>query len=392
MPHSPLYNDEWLRAREARRKLGTTVLPASPQPDDFADEPAEDPVAAARQYLERAPDYSSIASIPERLKELQTAPRPSLRALTEPLAHAGQLATTASLPTAFVPGGQAVAAGLGLGGTLAQVPDILARSLDTDPTNDPSMLEGGFAALGLLPGIGAARAARRAIPPAGMPSRVLGTPAATEVPFASAQQAVNPNQVLRVAREVADESGEPLGKIIRGRGGKTGYSKPQTEALMKLASSGMVGRVGQQADEAVAAAMNVARQRRNIPLTAEQIAESPLPPSEDAWSALRTLARRHEGGPSPSWASTQDVALGPRPGDLPYSRRALTPAQERAQERFGRVYRSETGGPGQRTLPTPEPEAAEVELSPYLRAADTLKRLQALARSRRTGQPLAEEI
>ena len=433
MPHSPVYNNAWLAARANRPTTITRDIMHSPEEQArrkvLVDGPTfdVDPVEDARRYLESAPDYSDIASIPERLKELQSGPRPSLRGLTEPLARAGQYAMTASLPTAFVPGGQAVAAGMGLGGTVAQVPDMIARSLDDDPTNDPGVLEGGFAALGLLPGVGAARAARRAIPPAGMPSRVLGAPASTEIPFASAQRAINPNQVLRTARDVADESGEPLSKVIRGKGGKTGYSKPQTEALMRLASSGMVSRVSREADEALAEAATIARQRRNIPLTAEQVAESPLPTSEDAWSALRTLARRREGGSPPSWGSTQDIALGPRPGGRPYSRRPLTTAQERAQERFGRVYRSETGGPGSRT---PEPEvaelsrfpverlpkggstkerakivrereakktskAAETDLNPYLRAEDYVRQLReslAKGRARRTGQPLAEEF
>ena len=373
MPHSPVYNNAWLAARANRPTTITKDIMHSPEEQArrraLVDGPTfdTDPVEEARRYLESAPDYSDIASIPERLEELQSAPRPSLRALTEPLARAGQLAMTASLPTAFVPGGQAAAAGLGLGGTVAQVPDMLARSLDDDPTNDPGFLEGGFAALGLLPGIRAARSTRRAVPPTGMPSRVLGAPASTEVPFASAQRATDPNQVLRVAREVAGESGEPLNKVIRGKGGKTGYSKPQTEALMKLATSGMGG-------------------RRTIPLTVEQVAASPIPITENAFSALRHLATRTEKLPPPTMVPSVNAKF-------PYAGRSLTTAQERAQERFGRVYRSETGGPGTRTPPPEAPELGpEVELSPYLRAQDTLQRLRALARSRRTGQPLAEEF
>lgn len=105
----------------------------------------------------------------------------------------------------------------------------------------PGLLGKGWQALKGLRGGEAAAEGASALPEAWKPfvrPAEGAERASTEIPYASHQVAQNPNQVLEVARDVVNESGDPLEKVLRGRGGKTGQSKPSVDALMQLANSG----------------------------------------------------------------------------------------------------------------------------------------------------------
>lgn len=68
--------------------------------------------------------------------------------------------------------------------------------------------------------------------------KVTGVRPSQEVPFASAQQAVDPNQVLRVAREIAEETGVPVETVLKGYGRSGGEGTRQLGPLRSLLSAG----------------------------------------------------------------------------------------------------------------------------------------------------------
>ena len=138
------------------------------------------------------------------------------------------------------------------------------------PEEDESRLGGATeTALTAIPALFAARGLKSLAPVLkrfGPPKIGLGRVTAEG---GGIQKATNPNQALAVARDVAGETGEPLAKVLTGKGGKTGFARgAAVEALMRLAGSGVVGRAGKLADEAEVAASVPGRLLRQIRIDA----------------------------------------------------------------------------------------------------------------------------
>ena len=89
---------------------------------------------------------------------------------------------------------------------------------------------------------------------AGQFPRVMGAPASQEVAgYAGRQMATNPNQALEIARDIAAESGDDLGAVLR-QGAKGGVGRASAQALERLAGSGAEGRGAMAVRDAQAAA------------------------------------------------------------------------------------------------------------------------------------------
>lgn len=349
---TPVYDNAWLRAREERRKLGTTIeKPIVPEQFNADSEDYGDPVAEARRYLETAPDYSGVARLPQRLAELQQGKRPSIRSLTEPLAKGGAAAGLASLPMMLTPAAP-YAAATGLVGAAATVPDMIARSLDDDPTNDPGLVEGLISVAGLLPGASklfrgtktsstSAAATKLTIPP---PWRDTG----------HGLRAAEP-----VARPTVLDANEALAQLMTRR------TNPNSFAPGGLSSSGLP-----RAIEDISHPTSVKWQQNeyaaNKDLARRILGEQvePLPgqgttPWQDTGGGMRAPA------PSPraeSLPAGPEIDLSARLGATPPA------AQLRAKERFGRIFRSETGGAGTRQTP-------EIDLTEELSALGPVREL-----------------
>lgn len=327
----PTFDNAWLRARESTRHQPDTTRDIMHSPKEqarrmaLADGDGSDPVAEARAYLAQAPDYSDIAGIPDRLAELQSGSRPSLEALTGPLARVGQGAQVASLPAAFVPGGQGVAAGLGVGGTVLQIPDMLRRALNNDPSDDPGMGEGGMALLGMVPGIkGLAKAGKvRGISdlnrPLG-PSRYESAIGAVDSP--------NFQRAEGIAKSVPSTGLPSAWTRLMGKSPSAAPAKARPD--------------GFSADWL----QTIKSQGRTTPPIRPELQQ--LGDGEDAWSSLRTLATRKETAAGDPFGSVKDLVGGPseRAVDLTSELAGLSTLdraaqQARAQQRFGRVFRSE---------------------------------------------------
>ena len=174
----------------------------------------------------------------------------SLRGLTD-------IAETASLPTGLagmIPS-PASPALLGLSAALL-APGALRKTLA--PEEDESALEGAIqTGLVALPGVGAVRRAGRGVSNLTREPKSFGEVASKqgvnlskEVPYASRQVATNPSQTLGVAREVAEETGEPLGRVLKGKGGRTGFARGESlDALLELAGAGKRGKAIRRANE-----------------------------------------------------------------------------------------------------------------------------------------------
>ena len=385
---SPMYDNAWLAARNRPKKDQTRDIMHTQEEQDrrralaagpYEDELSGDPLAEAQAYLENAPDYSDIASIPDRLTELQSGYRPSLAGLTGSLANAGQMATAASLPAAFVPGGQGVAAGLGIGGTLAQVPDMLRRGLNDDPSDDPGELEGGLALLGLVPGMGRLGKAgknmvRRGVSDANRPlgpSRFESATEALDSPnFQRAAASNVPSRASNIDRissydDVAEQVGRGAGAPDPANLSRTrtfGDLRERIGAPSNLNRTRTFGDLMERIKPAQTPKtpsadwmQTVKDQGRTIPYSEagrNRGAAAGLPDNgEDAWSALRTLATRSEGKGNvmQPTGSIDDMVWGSQGGpsvDLSDELSGLSgldraSRQARAQQRFGRVYRSE---------------------------------------------------
>lgn len=92
-----------------------------------------------------------VANIPASLAALQETgdKRGLARRITEPLAGAGQMAQGMALPAGAMQ--PAIGAALGLGGTLATVPDYLRRMIAPEEGEDFGAMEGGLTAAGVVP-------------------------------------------------------------------------------------------------------------------------------------------------------------------------------------------------------------------------------------------------
>ncbi len=102
-----------------------------------------------------------LANLPASLAALRTPEdtRGALRRFTEPLANVGQAAQTAALPAGLMQ--PAIGVGLGVGGTLATVPDMARRYFAPEEGEEaPGLLEGGLTAASLVP---AARASLKGL-------------------------------------------------------------------------------------------------------------------------------------------------------------------------------------------------------------------------------------
>lgn len=173
--------------------------------------------------------------------------------LTGDLEHAGETGVATGL-SALLTGG-AAKAGKSLGGktldVASHVPVVgkYARAAKTAMN------------LGKILGIGSEEAAATA--PAGVEtSQDLAARMAprrsvsTEIPYASRQQAVNPNQVLATARDIAAENGEPVVDALRS--GSKAYPREQRNAIEGLLQAGEKVR-GARAAHTAAEAENVGR-------------------------------------------------------------------------------------------------------------------------------------
>jgi hypothetical protein len=342
----PVYDNAWLGAR---RGAFTGASGGPEQKRDIMHSPEEqarrrgrampetqlgfDPVEEARRYLD-APssldpiNVQDVAETDRRMdfgrakrqalessvaEDALTNPMPmSLRALqelapnwTQTLDTLGQAAQAGSIPAMFAPGTQGVAAGLGVGGTVARVPDMLRRSLNDDPSDDPGVGEGAMALLGLIPGAGkafqrgskAGRGISDANRPMG-PSRweVEGIPDSPNFQRAAAPK-VQPYSV-------------PKPK-----------PKPTWDPLSWAEQSSGAGRTVNPGTRA---------------------------PLNGLYDQVRSMMRREADYGATSMQSARgsidDFVSGGMKGpvtDLSNRLGGLSPAQARARQRFGRVFRSE---------------------------------------------------
>jgi hypothetical protein len=212
---------------------------------------------AARGQLSRANEFSTyydterLARLPASLEALQAANvPPGFRDVLRAGQAMGRGLQTASLPLSFTPAAPIGAAGLAAGSALALPEDI--RQIIA-PDEDESRLGGAIETAFDVAGVGpAARALRSAAGArAARPTMRVGKGRA-EIPFASRQRATDPNQALAVAREVAEETGQPVEAVLAGSrksGREAGFTQQSTAALRRLAGSGpraTRARVGQQ--------------------------------------------------------------------------------------------------------------------------------------------------
>ena len=348
---SPMYDNAWLNAREKRTRN------APDQTRDIMHSPEEqarrrdraipegnqlgfDPVEEARRYLD-APsvldpvNVQDVAEVDRRMdagvrarrgQESEAAEQAlrnpygasfdalsslipqSGQELTEGLASVGQGMQAGSLPAAFLPGAQGVAAGLGVGGAVAQIPDMLRRSLNNDPSDDPGVGEGSMALLGLLPGTG--KAFQRG-------SKVWG--------ISDMNRPMGPSRWQSATGPVDSPNFQRAPKVQP-------YSTPKPQATRPNPSSNWLDQMVREGG-------------RTTPPVRPELAEM-MPQTENAWSALRQLATRNEGvemAGTPT-GSILDIVSGGMKGpvtDLSNRLGGLNPAQARARQRFGRVFRSE---------------------------------------------------
>lgn len=295
----------------------TIVKNIMKSPEEQAQVGGGDPLAAAKAFLARPsavqpPTIQDQAEADRRIAataaRIGAAPTrmPGLRESLEGLAAVGHGAQAASI----IPSPASVP--LAVGGTLATLPEMLYRGI-TNPTEGAGLEEGGYAALGLLPGIG------------GKFSQELKAGRA-------AAQGAEEMAGARVARQYGPSRYEQL---IPNPDSEN-FIRPSVQALQtpKAVTPTASMRPRSWMDDVIASG------RTNI---------MPQPESgETAWTALQKLATRNEGaGMSGSQAhrSVEDLVYrgaGPEV-DLSNELSTLDRAaqQARARERFGRSYRRE---------------------------------------------------
>lgn len=212
--------------------------------------------------MARENSTSNLANLESRLASLSQGPRPSLSnaaaSVTEPFADVGHSLQLASVPAAF--GGPVPAGMLMTAGTALAAPDILRRLAFPRQAADPTIMASGGephqtidvsgpvqdelrtdaaleGALTFAPNaIGAARKlmAKPPLPTFGPPKLGL----ARELPYQNTTPAVDPNQVINLAHEIAAETGVPVETVLKGYGRSGGVAREQSNALQRLLGSG----------------------------------------------------------------------------------------------------------------------------------------------------------
>lgn len=329
-----------------------------------------DPVAEARAFLGKgsvmdapwtAQDESGLTDRLDWNKQnaqmghdIAQQRKGGFRRATEGMSGAGDVASQASLATTplALAGLPEVSGGaLALAGLL-HAPDQLRRAYapQADETR-PGVGEAIGTGLEMLPALGLAGKAGQAAEATGPRPWVNQ---AKEVPYANRMPSQNPNQVLGVARDIVQETGDPLESVLRG-GRKSGTNGASVDALMKLAASGSVeptARLAREAEQAANLPKQMVRQmnydsaggmRTNryigglqkegpgglSAVAAGRVDRIPMPKDALQAEADKILARMT--GPE------TDLS-----GDLSPLDRASR--QARAKERFGRSFQDELVG------------------------------------------------
>ncbi len=226
----PTYDNKWLNERERKRRLGVLVerAPGAPSarpdlyPGDMSPEDVDAVLADDKAFAARpSPIKADKTSHGEAVRLSTGKPGPALQGLTQGLSTAGSTAVGASLPVALVPGAQPLSAALGVGGTLAQVPDMLRRGLAPEPGEEgPGVLEGLITSLGLLPGLGkgAQAVADTPRPSATALQRLFSVRQASELPYVADEAAMaahTPSNMLREGKPLADTLERQVGGGVR---------------------------------------------------------------------------------------------------------------------------------------------------------------------------------